>query len=61
MEEEAAAQTTNETQVGNLPEVCMAQAIARTSPLDARRCAVVSLAFRAATDSDQVWRAFLPR
>jgi hypothetical protein len=59
MEEAAAALMTSETQVGDLPEVCLAQAIARTSPLDAH--AVVSPAFRAATYSDQVWRAFLPR
>ncbi|AQK41632.1 Phloem-specific lectin [Zea mays] len=60
MEEAAVARTTSETQVGDLPEVCLAQAIARTSPRDACRCAAVSPAFRAAADSDQVWRAFLP-
>ncbi|RLM93581.1 F-box protein PP2-B10-like [Panicum miliaceum] len=48
------------TQLGDLLEACMAQAIALTSPRDACRCAVVSPAFRAAADSDHVWRAFLP-
>ena len=43
------------TQPGDL-----AQAIALTSPRDACRCAAVSPAFRAAADSDHVWRAFLP-
>jgi hypothetical protein len=49
-----------ETQVGDLPEVCLAQVIALTSPRDASRCAAVSPAFRAAADSDDVWRHFLP-
>ncbi|KAF8728645.1 hypothetical protein HU200_017913 [Digitaria exilis] len=48
------------TQVGDLPEVCLAHAIALTSPRDACRCAAVSPAFRAAADSDHVWRRFLP-
>ncbi|CAL5010051.1 unnamed protein product [Urochloa decumbens] len=49
------------TQLGDLPEECLAQAIALTSPRDACRIAAVSPAFRAAADSDHVWRAFLPR
>ncbi|XP_066326097.1 F-box protein PP2-B15-like [Miscanthus floridulus] len=49
-----------ETQVGDLPEVCLAQVIARTSPRDASRCAAVSPAFCAAADSDDVWGHFLP-
>ncbi|PUZ41144.1 hypothetical protein GQ55_9G480100 [Panicum hallii var. hallii] len=48
------------TQVGDLPEVCLAHAIALTSPRDACRCAAVSPAFRATADSDHVWRRFLP-
>ncbi|CAO2205739.1 unnamed protein product [Urochloa humidicola] len=56
---EAAAQPA--TQLGDLPEECLAQAIALTSPRDACRIAAVSPAFRAAADSDHVWRAFLPR
>ncbi|CAN6320030.1 unnamed protein product [Urochloa humidicola] len=48
------------TRVGDLPEVCLAHAIALTSPRDACRCAAVSPAFRAAADSDHVWRRFLP-
>jgi hypothetical protein len=48
------------TEVGDLPEVCLAHAIALTSPHDACRCAAVSPAFRAAADSDHVWRRFLP-
>ncbi|CAL4922601.1 unnamed protein product [Urochloa decumbens] len=47
------------TRVGDLPEVCLAHAIALTSPRDACRCAAVSPAFRAAADSDHVWRRFL--
>jgi len=47
------------TKVGDLPEVCLAHAIALTSPRDACRCAAVSPAFRAAADSDHVWRRFL--
>ncbi|PUZ50110.1 hypothetical protein GQ55_6G033400 [Panicum hallii var. hallii] len=49
-----------ETRVGDLPEECLAQVIALTSPRDASRCAAVSPAFRAAADSDDVWRRFLP-
>ncbi|CAO2186953.1 unnamed protein product [Urochloa humidicola] len=49
------------TQLGDLPEECLAQAIALTSPRDACRIAAVSPAFRAAADSDHVWRRFLPR
>ncbi|XP_062192783.1 F-box protein PP2-B10-like isoform X2 [Phragmites australis] len=49
------------TQVGDLPEVCLAHAIALTSPRDACRCAAVSPAFRAAADSDHVWCSFLPK
>ncbi|TVU42716.1 hypothetical protein EJB05_09137, partial [Eragrostis curvula] len=47
-------------QVSDLPEVCLAYAIALASPRDACRCAAVSPAFRAAADSDHVWRRFIP-
>ncbi|KAJ1267758.1 hypothetical protein BS78_07G082500 [Paspalum vaginatum] len=47
------------TQVGDLPEECLAQVLALTSPRDASRCAAVSPDFRAAADSDHVWAAFL--
>ena len=60
-QEEAAAVGRAETQVGDLPELYLSQAIARTSPRDACRCAAVSPAFRAAADSDHVWRRFLPQ
>ncbi|XP_062192442.1 uncharacterized protein LOC133895929 [Phragmites australis] len=50
-----------ETQVGDLPEVCLVHAIALTSPRDACRCAAVSLAFHAAAESDHVWCNFLPK
>ena len=60
-QEEAAAVGRAETQVGDLPELYLSQAIARTSPRDACRCAAVSPAFCAAADSDHVWRAFLPQ
>ncbi|KAJ1267759.1 hypothetical protein BS78_07G082600 [Paspalum vaginatum] len=52
--------TTTTTQVGDLPEACLAQAIARTSPRDACRCTAVSRAFRAAAYSDHVWARFVP-
>ncbi|KAL6857017.1 hypothetical protein ACP4OV_018399 [Aristida adscensionis] len=48
------------TRVGDLPEECLALAIALTTPRDACRAAAVSPAFRAAADSDAVWRRFLP-
>jgi hypothetical protein len=48
------------TQLGDLPEACLARAIALTSPRDACRFAAVSPVFRAAADSDHVWRGFLP-
>ncbi|TVU42707.1 hypothetical protein EJB05_09128, partial [Eragrostis curvula] len=47
-------------QVSDLPEVCLAYAIALASPRGACRCAGVSPAFRAAADSDHVWRRFIP-
>ncbi|TVU50111.1 hypothetical protein EJB05_01468, partial [Eragrostis curvula] len=50
-----------ETQVGDLPEACLAYAISLTSPSDACRCAVVSPFFRAAADSDHVWQRFIPK
>ncbi|KAK3121017.1 hypothetical protein QOZ80_8BG0644830 [Eleusine coracana subsp. coracana] len=61
----AAEETTHhhhhqETQVSDLPESCLAYAIARTTPRDACRLAAVSPAFRAAADSDHVWRSFIP-
>ncbi|CAO2199921.1 unnamed protein product [Urochloa humidicola] len=58
---EASAAPAPATQLGDLPEECLAQAIALTSPRDACRIAAVSPAFRAAADSDHVWRRFLPR
>ncbi|OEL35320.1 hypothetical protein BAE44_0003661 [Dichanthelium oligosanthes] len=57
----AAHETGQETHVGDLPEACLAQVIALTSPRDASRCAAVSPAFRTAADTDDVWRRFLPR
>ncbi|CAO2168031.1 unnamed protein product [Urochloa humidicola] len=57
----AEASSASATQLGDLPEECLAQAIALTSPRDACRIAAVSPAFRAAADSDHVWRAFLPQ
>ncbi|KAL6659308.1 hypothetical protein ACP70R_003348 [Stipagrostis hirtigluma subsp. patula] len=56
----AAAEQEAPTHVGDLPEVCLALAIARTTPRDACRCAAVSPAFRAAADSDLVWQRFIP-
>jgi hypothetical protein len=56
----AAAAGQQETQLGDLPEACLAYAIALTSPRDACRFAAVSPAFRAAADSDHVWHRFIP-
>ncbi|CAN6323811.1 unnamed protein product [Urochloa humidicola] len=56
----AAEESRQETGVGDLPEACLAHAIALTSPRDACRCAAVSPAFRAAADSDLVWSRFIP-
>ncbi|CAL4996693.1 unnamed protein product [Urochloa decumbens] len=44
--------TTTATQLGDLPEECLALAIVLTSPRDASRCA--------AADSDHVWQRFIP-
>uniref|UniRef100_A0A0D9X4D3 F-box domain-containing protein n=1 Tax=Leersia perrieri TaxID=77586 RepID=A0A0D9X4D3_9ORYZ len=49
-----------ETGVGELPEACLADVIALTSPRDACRLAAVSPSFRAAAESDVVWERFLP-
>ncbi|KAG6536227.1 putative F-box protein PP2-B12 [Zingiber officinale] len=46
--------------IERLPEGCVSNAIALTSPLDACRSSAVSTAFRAAADSDLVWDRFLP-
>ncbi|BAF22908.1 F-box protein PP2-B10 [Oryza sativa Japonica Group] len=48
------------TRVGDLPEACLADVIALTSPRDACRLAAVSPSFRAAAESDAVWDRFLP-
>ena len=55
-----AAARRRETQLGDLPADCLAQAIALTSPRDASRYAAVSPTFRAAADSDHVWQRFIP-
>ncbi|PUZ38783.1 hypothetical protein GQ55_9G223500 [Panicum hallii var. hallii] len=60
MAEEEGSRHRRETRVGDLPEACLAHAIALTSPRDACRCAAVSPAFRAAADSDHVWGRFIP-
>ncbi|XP_062196212.1 F-box protein PP2-B10-like [Phragmites australis] len=56
----AAADQGGTTRVGDLPQACLAHAIALTTPRDACRCAAVSPTFRAAADSGHVWRRFLP-
>ncbi|TVU43348.1 hypothetical protein EJB05_09809, partial [Eragrostis curvula] len=55
-----AAEAAHQTQLGDLPEACLAYAIALTSPRDACRFAAVSPSFRAAADSDHVWHRFIP-
>ncbi|XP_040382651.1 F-box protein PP2-B10-like [Oryza brachyantha] len=55
-----AAAAAEETRVGDLPEACLAEVIALTSPRDACRLAAVSPSFRAAAESDAVWGRFLP-
>ncbi|KAL5220195.1 hypothetical protein ABZP36_024908 [Zizania latifolia] len=49
-----------ETRFGDLPEACLEDVIALTSPRDACRLAAVSPSFRAAAESDAVWGRFLP-
>ncbi|TVU43333.1 hypothetical protein EJB05_09793 [Eragrostis curvula] len=56
----AAEEAHQQTQLGDLPEACLAYAIALTSPRDACRFATVSPTFRAAADSDHVWHRFIP-
>ncbi|RYR25391.1 hypothetical protein Ahy_B02g059106 isoform A [Arachis hypogaea] len=43
-----------------LPEGCIANIIARTTPKDACRLCAVSKLFKSAADSDYVWGRFLP-
>ncbi|KAK9160561.1 hypothetical protein Syun_006902 [Stephania yunnanensis] len=43
-----------------LPEGCVANIIALTSPLDACRSSAVSSVFKSAAESDIVWERFLP-
>ncbi|KAH6770033.1 hypothetical protein C2S52_014836 [Perilla frutescens var. hirtella] len=43
-----------------VPEGCIANIIALTSPKDACRVAAVSQGFKSAVDSDTVWERFLP-
>ncbi|TVU43354.1 hypothetical protein EJB05_09816, partial [Eragrostis curvula] len=56
----AAEEAHQQTQLGDLPEACLAYAIALTSPRDACRFATISPTFRAAADSDHVWHGFIP-
>ncbi|XP_052194763.1 F-box protein PP2-B10-like [Diospyros lotus] len=43
-----------------LPEGCVAEVVALTSPQDACRLSLVALTFKSAADSDAVWERFLP-
>eukprot|EP00249_Psilotum_nudum_P001785 c14460_g1_i1 orf=305-1105(-) len=45
----------------DIPESCIAQVFSFISPKDICRLALVNSAFRAASDSDTVWEAKLPR
>ncbi|XP_056168802.1 F-box protein PP2-B11-like isoform X2 [Syzygium oleosum] len=47
-------------EMDGLPEGCVAHIISLTTPRDAARCSAVSRAFHSASDSDAVWRKFLP-
>ncbi|XP_039157032.1 F-box protein PP2-B11-like isoform X2 [Eucalyptus grandis] len=49
-------------ELGDLPPDCIALILSQVlaTPVDAGRCATFSVAFRAASDSDAVWRNFLP-
>ncbi|KAK2631452.1 hypothetical protein EUGRSUZ_L02885 [Eucalyptus grandis] len=49
-------------ELGDLPLDCITPILSQvlTTPLDAGRCATFSRTFRAASDSDAVWRNFLP-
>ncbi|XP_050380296.1 F-box protein PP2-B15-like [Argentina anserina] len=44
----------------DLPQDCLKQILSLTSPGDACRSSLVSLSIRAMTDSDTVWKKFLP-
>ncbi|KAK2994720.1 hypothetical protein RJ640_002526 [Escallonia rubra] len=44
-----------------LPEGCVSEAVALTSPRDACRLSLVSSTFRSAAESDAAWERFLPR
>uniref|UniRef100_A0A1S3XFL1 F-box protein PP2-B12 n=1 Tax=Nicotiana tabacum TaxID=4097 RepID=A0A1S3XFL1_TOBAC len=43
-----------------LPEGCIAEILALTSPIDVCRLSLVSASVRSAADSDSVWAKFLP-
>ncbi|CAK9173806.1 unnamed protein product [Ilex paraguariensis] len=43
-----------------LPEGCISEIIALTSPRDACRASAISSAFKLAAESDSVWEKFLP-
>ncbi|CAH9129748.1 unnamed protein product [Cuscuta epithymum] len=43
-----------------LPEGCIAEIVSFTSPADASALSVISKRFKSATESDSVWKKFLP-
>ncbi|CAH9085078.1 unnamed protein product [Cuscuta epithymum] len=43
-----------------LPEGCIAEIVSFTSPADASALSVISKCFKSATESDTVWKKFLP-
>ncbi|KAF3617705.1 putative multiple myeloma tumor-associated protein 2 -like protein [Capsicum annuum] len=50
----------NNTCLWMLPEGCIADILAFTTPLDVCRLSLVSTSFNSAADSDSVWAKFLP-
>ncbi|CAH9080228.1 unnamed protein product [Cuscuta europaea] len=43
-----------------LPEGCISEIVSFTSPADASALSVISKCFKSATESDTVWKKFLP-
>ncbi|XP_059310000.1 F-box protein At2g02240-like [Lycium ferocissimum] len=60
MEKEKGEEDEQSTCLWMLPEGCIAQILALTSPMDVCRLSLVSPNLRSVADSDSVWAKFLP-
>lgn len=56
----SAEHSTNEAGFSSLPEGCIVDVLARTSPQDACRMSAVASVFLSASESDALWERFLP-